>query len=78
MDEPRALIAVSFQSNRSKADKDPADWLPTAVDYRCTYLEDWAAIKTRWNLAVDPTEQNALLDLAATCENSEMTITLTR
>ncbi|MFF4340567.1 hypothetical protein ACFY00_11585 [Kitasatospora sp. NPDC001540] len=36
LDEPRALIAVSAKSNRSKADKDIAEWLPPAVGYRCT------------------------------------------
>ncbi|MFJ9520619.1 HNH endonuclease family protein [Kitasatospora sp. NPDC101801] len=78
LDEPRALIGVSFQSNRSKADKDPAQWLPTATDYRCTYLQDWTAIKTRWNLTVDPAEHNALRNLAADCDNTELTVTLAR
>ncbi|WP_331729954.1 HNH endonuclease family protein (plasmid) [Kitasatospora sp. NBC_00070] len=78
LDEPRALIGVSFQSNRSKADKDPAQWLPTATAYRCTYLQDWTAIKTRWNLTVDPTEHNALRNLASDCDNTGLTVTLAR
>ena len=28
LDDARALIAVSAASNRSKADKDPSEWLP--------------------------------------------------
>lgn len=31
---PDSLIAVSGSSNRSKADKDPADWLPVPA-YQC-------------------------------------------
>ncbi|EDX25114.1 conserved hypothetical protein [Streptomyces sp. Mg1] len=30
---PTSLIAVTAKSNRAKADKDPAEWLPPAVGY---------------------------------------------
>ncbi|MFI1814870.1 hypothetical protein ACH414_31455 [Streptomyces sp. NPDC020422] len=33
------MIAVSGSSNRSKADKDPADWLPVPPD-RCKYAAE--------------------------------------
>jgi hypothetical protein len=33
---PTSLIAVSVSSNRSKSDKDPADWLPVEA-FRCEY-----------------------------------------
>lgn len=36
---PNSLIAVSGKSNRSKADKDPADWLPVQAA-RCTYATE--------------------------------------
>ncbi|MGW0633800.1 HNH endonuclease, partial [Streptomyces sp. NPDC002758] len=38
LDDPRALIAVSAASNRSKSDKDPTQWLPPYAGCRCTYL----------------------------------------
>jgi hypothetical protein len=37
----RHLIAVTGASNRSKSDRDPADWLPTNKAYVCEYLTNW-------------------------------------
>ncbi|GJF30370.1 hypothetical protein KNE206_30700 [Kitasatospora sp. NE20-6] len=78
LDEDRALIAVSAASNRSKADKDPADWQPPATAYRCRYAADWTAIKTRWHLAADPAEKAALEALKADCPNRDLTVTIAR
>lgn len=78
LDEPRALIAVTAKSNRSKSDKDVADWLPPALNYRCTYATDWATIKTRWGLAIDQREADALHQIAAGCEDAPITVTLAR
>ena len=55
-----SLIAVSAASNRSKGDKDPAEWLPPLPSYRCQYLAIWVAIKERWSLAVDAAEKAAI------------------
>ena len=55
-----SLIAVSASSNRSKGDRDPAEWLPPASSYWCTYLGDWLAVKVRWSLSVDATERAAI------------------
>lgn len=64
---PDTLIAVSTASNRSKADKDPAEWLPSDASYHCTYTATWVGTKLRWDLAVDETERQALLGLAEDC-----------
>ncbi|MFE5034400.1 DUF1524 domain-containing protein [Streptomyces sp. NPDC056683] len=56
LDDPRALIAVSAASNRSKTDKDPTEWLPPYSLYRCTYVTNRVADKTRYQLSVDPAE----------------------
>ncbi|WP_420718769.1 HNH endonuclease family protein [Streptomyces sp. XY413] len=64
---PDTLIAVSAASNRSKADKDPAEWLPSDGTYHCTYAATWVATKLRWDLAVDDAERQALLGLAEDC-----------
>ena len=49
-----ALIAVTFQTNRSKGDKDPANWMPQ-VNF-CNYLKNWVSIKTKYSLTVDAQE----------------------
>ncbi|ATZ21983.1 hypothetical protein SLAV_39125 [Streptomyces lavendulae subsp. lavendulae] len=64
---PDTLIAVSAASNRSKADKDPAEWLPSDDSYHCTYAASWVGTKLRWDLAVDESERHALLGLAEDC-----------
>ncbi|WP_416371146.1 HNH endonuclease family protein [Streptomyces sp. MB09-01] len=64
---PDTLIAVSAASNRSKSDKDPAEWLPSDGSYHCTYAATWVGTKLRWDLAVDESERQALLGLAEDC-----------
>ncbi|EMF56387.1 MULTISPECIES: HNH endonuclease family protein [Streptomyces] len=78
LDDPRALIAVSASSNRSKADQDPTTWQPPAEGYRCTYATDWTAIKTRWALAVDPAEQATLTDVLDSCPEAVIEVTRAR
>lgn len=65
--DSRSLRAVSAASNRSKGDKDPAQWLPPLVSFRCTYATDWVVVKVRWGLAVDPRERAALRSILASC-----------
>ena len=67
LDLAQALIAVSASSNRSKGDKDPADWLPPLRSYHCQYVEDWVRVKVKWELSVDQREFNAIRNLLATC-----------
>ncbi|WP_308251119.1 HNH endonuclease family protein [Streptomyces anulatus] len=66
----RSLVAVTAKSNRSKADRDPAAWMPPAESATCTYLVDWTATKLRWRLNADQAEQDALLELAGPCADS--------
>ncbi|WP_079049856.1 HNH endonuclease family protein [Streptomyces torulosus] len=77
LDDPRALIAVPATSNRSKADQDPTT-CPPAKSYRCTYATDWIAIKTRWNLTVDPAEQAALTEVLDGCPTTVLEVTRAR
>ena len=64
-----SLIAVTASSNRSKGDQDPAEWLPPRTAYRCTYVSEWIAVKWRWRIAVDATEQAALRVQVNACGN---------
>lgn len=62
-----ALIAVTASSNRSKSDRDPAEWMPPRTAYHCTYVNDWIAVKVKWRLSVDPAEYAALDRMLASC-----------
>ncbi|WP_432141025.1 HNH endonuclease family protein [Streptomyces sp. bgisy084] len=68
----RSLVAVTAKSNRSKADQDPAQWMPPAADAQCTYLSDWVSTKLRWSLTVDRAERDTLRQLAAGCESTDV------
>ncbi|MEO3978028.1 HNH endonuclease family protein [Streptomyces sp. CAU 1734] len=65
-----SLVAVTAKSNRSKSDKDPAQWLPPAGAAHCRYAADWTATKLRWKLTADEKERAALLKLANTCPDT--------
>ncbi|MEU6033941.1 HNH endonuclease family protein [Actinomadura sp. NPDC047616] len=67
--DPRALAAVTARANRSKADQDPADWLPPYPPARCRYLGEWVAVKHRWRLSADPAEKDTLTELGRSCRN---------
>lgn len=59
-DAETSLVAVTARTNRSKSDKDPADWLPPAAGQQCRYVGEWVATKLRWNLSIDKRELEAL------------------
>ena len=61
------LIAVSASSNRSKSDRDPAEWMPTNASYRCEYVRIWVQVKRAWNLSVDQAENDAIRNTLAAC-----------
>lgn len=67
-----SLVAVTAKSNRSKADQDPAQWLPPLADARCTYAADWTATKLRWGLTADKAEVAALEKLAQGCGQQQV------
>lgn len=64
---PLTLIAVSASSNRSKGDRDPAEWLPPVVGYRCEYVAGWVAVKARWELSIDLAEKTAIESVLSGC-----------
>lgn len=53
-----ALVAVTDNVNSSKGDQDPADWLPALQ--HCRYVQQWLAVKWRWQLSIDARERSAL------------------
>jgi DNA uptake protein ComE-like DNA-binding protein len=67
LDFSMSLIAVTASSNRSKSDRDPAEWLPTNTAYHCEYAVAWVQVKVRWKLSIDMAEKEKLLSLASSC-----------
>ncbi|GAA3476189.1 hypothetical protein [Streptomyces yanii] len=70
LDAQRSLVAVTAKTNRSKADKDPSEWMPPAKSARCTYLADWTATKFRWKLTADDKERAVLEKLSEGCSDT--------
>lgn len=69
--EGRSLIAVTATTNRSKGDRDPAEWMPAKA--RCKYVLQWTAVKIRWGLKVDPAEKVRMTATANACPNVQFT-----
>lgn len=70
----RHLIAVTGASNRSKSDRDPAEWMPTNKSYTCEYLANWVSIKIRWSLTVDAKEKTAIAAGLKGCKNIKISV----
>ncbi len=62
-----SLIAVSASSNRSKSDRDPAEWMPDNENFACPYVARWIAVKFRWRLSVDGREEAFLKNALSAC-----------
>ncbi|CAC36553.1 HNH endonuclease family protein [Streptomyces sp. NRRL_B-16638] len=71
-----SLVAVTARSNRSKADQDPAQWMPPAAAAHCRYIAEWVGTKLRWSLTADETEVAALRDAASDCPGQRVTFEL--
>jgi hypothetical protein len=73
--DARALVAVSAAAHRSKADRDPAQWLPPNPKAACRCVIEWTAVKLRWNLTVDTEERDSLSRLAEACPDAAVAYT---
>jgi hypothetical protein len=62
-----ALVAVMAETNESKSDQDPAEWMPPVDGAWCLYARAWIVEKHAWRLTIDPAEHEALEDVLATC-----------
>ena len=72
LDYEMSLIAVSASSNRSKSDRDPADWLPNNKNYWCEYITAWVQVKTRWSLSIDNAEKAKIAEVAEGCSGEAL------
>lgn len=69
-----SLLAVTASSNRSKSDKDPAQWMPARHGYFCDYAATWVAVKWRWSLTVDSLERMTLQSVLNGCSTVSIAI----
>jgi hypothetical protein len=72
--DPRHLIAVTGASNRSKSDRDPAEWMPTNKSYACEYIANWVSVKVRWSLTIDTKEKYALIANSKGCKTTKIIV----
>ncbi|WP_307820715.1 hypothetical protein [Streptomyces sp. BSE7-9] len=49
-----------------------------AAGYRCQYVTDWVAGKTRWGLGIDAAEHAALSEQRSHCADVPVTVVLAR
>jgi hypothetical protein len=76
--DSRHLIAVTGASNRSKSDRDPAEWMPTNKDYTCEYIANWVSVKVRWSLTIDAKEKVALESNLKGCKPTKIKVSLVK
>ncbi len=65
VDDSRSLIAVTAESNRSKGEADPSNWLPPNRDDHLRYIAVWVVVKARWELSMDQSEYGRIRLLMA-------------
>jgi len=69
------LNVVSKKENAKKGEKDPSNYLPPLVSYRCTYLANWVAVKVQWKLSMDQSEYGRTKKLLEGCGTTSSTST---
>lgn len=68
LDDPMALIAVDRSANRSRGARGVHEWLPPDPSHRCDFLEAYANLARKWDLQLDPEEEDALFQFLETCD----------
>lgn len=61
------LLAVSANSNRSKSDKGPGNYMPSKVDYWCSYAQKWIVTTSKYGIWIENTDKSKLTEALGTC-----------
>ena len=72
LDSVETLVAVTASLNRSKGDRDVANWLPPKS--QCKYIANWISVKWRFDLTVDPVETEFLRTKITECNITNVVI----
>jgi hypothetical protein len=59
-----------------KGDRSPEGFMPPNLNYACDYLTIWLKIKLIWNLAMTPSEAQAISELVKQNNCSESLLTM--
>lgn len=65
--DPANLSAVDGPANQAKSDSGPADWMPPATGYTCTYVDRFAGVLLSYGLTVSPDDFDAIATVDAGC-----------
>ncbi|GAA1514448.1 hypothetical protein BJ978_002204 [Agromyces terreus] len=65
--DPANLLAVDGPANQAKSDSGPAEWMPPATGYACTYVDRFAAVLLSYELTVSPGDLDAIVRVDAGC-----------
>jgi hypothetical protein len=63
--DPAVLLAVDGPANNQKSDGDAAEWLPQK--FKCRYVAQQIAIKTKYSLWLTPAERDAMAGVLVGC-----------
>lgn len=65
--DPLNLMASDASANRSKGDKNTAEWLPKNKDFRCQYVATQISVKHKYALSVTAPEKAAMAKVLKSC-----------
>lgn len=71
LDNPAHLRAVYRSANRSKGSRGPDEWLPENEKFRCTYVQEWVDIKSRYDLSMAEVETKLSRYILAVCDSGQ-------
>ena len=71
------LIPLNKSENARKGDNTPDHYMPSNKKYRCEYVFKWLAIKSIWQLALNPSEADAIQRIVKdeNCDTSQYVYT---
>lgn len=61
------LNAIDEEENQRKSARGPADYMPANAAHRCAYLEQYARVKVKWELAITQRDFAALEEGLTAC-----------
>ena len=70
--DPLNLFAVKGRLNSQKSDGDAATWLPPLKSFRCTYIAQQIAVKSKYSLWVTAPEKSAMQSILAKCPGQKV------